>query len=260
MLVLAAGIILFIGAEQALVATNNPNFFPTVILLGAFAIPVAFVTYFYEHVKHRDISMPLLTVAFVVGGAIGLIMAGLLEYYVARGVDIFNDFKVGLIEESVKLVFPFILFITGRYRHEADGLIFGIAVGMGFAAFETMGYGLIAYIQSQGNIDALWQIFLIRGFISPAGHAAWTGFLCAVIWRQWEQKTHSTFNLATNGAFIIVIVLHSVWNIVNSINPQNNLQVVAIILGNIAIAALSLTLLILRYREAKKLLVKENVQ
>ncbi len=43
-----AGILLFVAAEQALRFTSNPNFFPTVLLLGSFTIPVAFVTYVYE--------------------------------------------------------------------------------------------------------------------------------------------------------------------------------------------------------------------
>ena len=77
--ILVIGIILFVATEQALRITGNLNYFPTVILLGSFVVPVAFVTYFYEHVMHREISLLLLTTCFLVGGILGIIAAGLLQ-------------------------------------------------------------------------------------------------------------------------------------------------------------------------------------
>jgi RsiW-degrading membrane proteinase PrsW (M82 family) len=258
--ILIIGVLLFIGAEEALRVTKNPNFFPTLILLGAFVVPVAFVAFFYEHVKHREISLPLLTSCFIIGGVIGILIAGFIEFRVARGVSISSLFNVGLIEESAKLIFPLILFFMGKYRHEADGMLFGMAVGMGFAAFETMGYGLVIYVQSKGDLNTLWQVFLIRGFISPAGHAAWTGFLCAVLWRERERKGHAVINFNIVAAFIMAVVLHAVWDIANSINTQTTGQLIYVILGNVAIAAVSLSLVILRYREARKIPVKETAR
>lgn len=250
--ILVLGILLFIATEQALIITGNPNFFPTVILLGAFVIPVAFVTYFYEHVKHRDISLPILTTSFIVGGVLGLVGAGLLEYGTLRGLGILGLFGVGLIEETVKLIFPVVMYIGWRYRHEADGLLFGIAAGMGFAALETMGYGLVAFIQSQGDINVLQQVLLIRGFLSPAGHAAWTGFVCAVLWRERERHGHIVINWAVVGAFVLAVVLHTLWDIVNSLGGPAQIQFLVALIGSIVIAAVSLTLVIRRYREAKK--------
>ncbi|MHC4184167.1 MAG: PrsW family intramembrane metalloprotease, partial [Planctomycetota bacterium] len=220
-----------------------------------FVVPVAFVTYFYEHVRHRDISLPVLTSSFIVGGVLGLIAAGILEYRTLQGLGILGLFGVGLIEESVKLIFPVIMYLGWRYRHEADGLLFGIAAGMGFAALETMGYGLVSFIQSRGDISILQQVLLIRGFLSPAGHAAWTGFVCAVLWREREKKGHIVVNFAVVGAFILAIVLHSFWNIVNGLGGQTVILFSVQIVGGIAIAVVSLTLVIRRYREARNSLL-----
>jgi len=52
----------------------------------------------------------------------------------------------------VTLAFPIAMFVNWRYRHEADGLLFGVAVGMGFAALETMGYALVSFVQSGGDL------------------------------------------------------------------------------------------------------------
>jgi RsiW-degrading membrane proteinase PrsW (M82 family) len=254
--ILIVGILLFVATEQALRITRNPNFFPTVILLGSFVVPTAFVSYFYEHVKHREISLPLLTTCFLVGGVLGLVAAGFLEYGTLRGLGILGLFGVGLIEESVKLIFPIIMYIGWRYRHEADGLLFGIATGMGFAALETMGYGLVSFFQSRGDIGILQQVLVFRGFLSPAGHAAWTGFVCAVLWREREKKGYLNFTVV--GAFILAVVLHTLWDIINSLGGQTITQFIIVIVGNIVIAGISLTLVIRRYLEAKKGLAYNN--
>jgi len=244
--ILIVGILLFTGAIEAFRITNNPNFFPTVVLLGAFLVPVVFVTYFYEHIKHQEISLPLLTTSFIVGGVLGLIAAGILEWGTLRNLGLLQLAVIGLIEETVKLTLPVIMYISWHYRHEADGLLFGTAAGMGFAALETMGYGLVAFVQSDNSIQTLQDVLLIRGFLSPAGHAAWTGFVCATIWRERERKGHIAINWAVIWAFVLAVVLHTLWNAFNSIGALVG------IIGGIAIAAISLTLLISRYREAKK--------
>ncbi len=250
--ILIAGVVLFIGAEQALTITGNPNFFPTVLLVGAFTIPTAFVAYFYDHVRDRDISLALLTTCFIVGGAIGLIAAGFLEYRTLQNFNIFGLVGVGLIEESVKMIFPIAMYIMWRYQHEADGLIFGMAAGMGFAALETMGYGLVGFIQSHGDVTTLEQVLVLRGFLSPAGHAAWTGFLCAVLWRERERRGHVTVNGQVIGAFILVVALHILWDVANSIGYQNNVQFAILVVANVVIASISLVLVIRRYLEARK--------
>ena len=51
-------------------------------------------------------------------------------------------------------------------------------------------------------------------------------------------------------AFVLAVVLHAAWDIVNSLNVTTVTQVVIMILGNLAIVVLSLTLLIRRVRES----------
>ncbi len=236
--------------ENALVTTGNPHFFPTVILVGAFVVPVTSVTFFYEYVRDRDISMPLLTTCFFVGGLIGLVAAGLLEYGTLRSLSIPSLFGVGLIEESAKLAFPIAMFVMWRYRHEADGLLFGVSAGMGFAALETMGYALVYLIQSGGDVGGLQQVLLLRGLLSPAGHAAWTGFVCAVLWRQ-RQRTGHPLSLAVIGAFLLAIVLHSIWDIANTLDTSSPTGFALYIVALLAIIAAGLILVIWRFRKAR---------
>ncbi len=253
--VLAGGIALFFILELALRFTGNPNFFPSVLLLGAFTVPAAFIVYFYDHVRHREISMPLLTSCFIVGGALGIAAAGVIQYSTLTGsLNVYTLIGVSVIEEAAKMIFPLIVFFLGRYRHEADGLLFGIAAGMGFAALETMGYGLVAFTSSGGSIDALRQILLIRGVLSPAGHAAWTGFLAAMLWRQRERAGYPDINLRVVLAFLVVVALHTVWNTINTLDTGTAAQLTGIIIGNVAVAAVSLLLVFSRYRSARRTL------
>jgi protease PrsW len=76
---------------------------------------------------------------------------------------------------------PLVFYFIGRYRSEASGILLGIASAMGFAALETMGYGFVTLLASRGNLALLEEALLARGLASPAGHAAWTGLVCAVL-------------------------------------------------------------------------------
>ncbi len=250
--VVIVGAVLFFGAEQALKYTNNPNFFPTVILLGALVVPVAFVSYFYGQERrldlraHRDNPLIMVALCFLVGGAVGTIVAGLLEYATLVQLSVGTLLAVALIEEAAKLIFPVIIFLRGNFRSEIDGLLFGAASGMGFAALETMGYGLVALIQSQGSVGVLEEVLLVRGLFSPVGHAAWTGLVCATLWRRREQ-TGKAFHPAVIGTFVIAIALHFAWDVASIVSSP-----VFTYVGYVVVGALSLILLIRRLQEARR--------
>jgi RsiW-degrading membrane proteinase PrsW (M82 family) len=249
-----SGIILLAITDLAFIATANPNYLPTVILLGASLVPVTFVAYIYQRVPIGEIPLGPIAVAFLWGGALGTVLAGLLEYSAVRQMGAFSVIGVGIVEETAKLVIPVIIFLQARYLHEADGLLFGIAAGMGFAALETMGYGFVSYIQSQGSTGALNQVLLVRGMLSPAGHAAWTGIICSSLWRQRTLAGHTVFNCSIVGAFIAAVVLHSLWDILGTISSILGSRYSFLdYIGLTVIGVVSFILLIDRLSKAKHL-------
>jgi RsiW-degrading membrane proteinase PrsW (M82 family) len=171
-----SGLVLLYLVERTLLATQNLNLVPSVLLLGAFLVPVTFTTYLYERLPEWEVPLPPLAICFVWGGALGVVVAGTLEYDLLRSLGVLALLGVGLIEEGAKLIFPLIFYFLGRYRSEGTGILFGVSTAMGFAALETMGYGFVTLLKSQGNLAALDEVLLARGLMSPAGHAAWTGF------------------------------------------------------------------------------------
>jgi RsiW-degrading membrane proteinase PrsW (M82 family) len=79
---------------------------------------------------------------------------------------------------------PLIFYFVGRYRSEAAGIVLGVVNAAGFAGLETMGYGFVSLLTSKDNLGVLDEVLLVRGLTSPAGHMAWTGLVCALLWRE----------------------------------------------------------------------------
>ena len=74
-----------------------------------------------------------------------------------------------------------------------------------------MGYAFTTLIKSGGNITDTVDILLLRGFLSPAGHMAWTGIAAAALYaaaatRRRREVMHFV------GAFVVAVVLHTLWD------------------------------------------------
>ena len=250
--IFVSGLVLLYLVERSLVATGDPNYFPSAILLGAFLVPVTFTSYLYERLPNWDVPLPAIAICFIWGGVLGTVVAGTLEYDVIRTLGFLPKLGIGVIEEGAKLILPLFFYFLGRYRSEAAGIVLGVATAMGFAALETMGYGFTSLLVSKGSLGVLDEVLLIRGLMSPAGHAAWTGLVCAVLWRERLKAGHATFNWRVGGAFSTAVVFHALWDTFASMRSATLVGSLSIELVSLLIALVSLTLLIRRVREARR--------
>jgi protease PrsW len=250
--IFASGLILLFLVERALIATSSPNYVPSVILLGAFLVPVTFTTYLYERLPNWDVPLPALAVCFLWGGVLGTVVAGTLEYDVANALGFLPKLAIGLIEESAKLIVPLAFYFLGRYRSEAAGIVLGVTTAAGFAALETMGYGFVSLVQSKDNLGILDEVLLVRGLSSPAGHMSWTGLVCAVLWRERLKVGHATLNWRVGGAFLTAVVLHALWDTFASIGSATFVEFLGVMFLSLLVAVVSLVLLIRRVRESRR--------
>ncbi|BAY50232.1 FHA domain containing protein (plasmid) [Scytonema sp. HK-05] len=246
-----SGLLLLYVVEKAVITTNNPNFIPSVILLGSFLVPVSFITYLYGNLPNWEYSLPPMAICFLWGGVVGTVVAGNLEYDVVKALGFLPMLGVGLIEESAKLIFPLAYYLQGRHRSLATGILLGTASGMGFAALETMGYSFVSLLESKGNLVVLDEVLLARGLLSPAGHAAWTGLVCAVLWRERAKTGHTVFNWQVVKAFLTAVLLHALWDIFNSTRKATFLEFIILELLSLLVAYTSISLLNKRVREAQ---------
>ena len=210
--VLVGGLVLLYLVERTLLATQDLAFVPSVLLLEAFLVPVAFVVYLDERMPQWEVPLAPVAICFVWGGVLGTSVAATLEYDLLRSLGVLPLLGIGLIEEGAKLIVPLIFYFLGRYRSERAGIVLGVSAAMGFAAFETMGYGFLALLQSGGNLVTLDSVLIGRGLTSPVGHAAWTGLVCAVLWRERLRAAgRAVVNGKVVGAFATAVVLHTLW-------------------------------------------------
>jgi protease PrsW len=231
---------LYVVTLVALVDTGNPNLIPSMLLIGSLVVPATFVSFARGWSGRQLVPSSSLAVAVLVGGAIGVVIAGFLEYSTVRRLGTLPMLGVGLIEEGSKLVVAAVFFLLlRRYRTMGAGILIGIAVGTGFAVLETMGYGFVTLLQSGGNIGTVQETLFIRGVTSPAGHAAWTGLTC---WGLWRFVHHSTGRALVGfiGLFLVAVVLHTAWD---SIGTGTSYVVLAVV---------SLGLLLTAMRQARK--------
>jgi protease PrsW len=250
--ILLSGLVLLLLVERTLIATSSPNYIPSVILLGAFLVPITFTTYLYERLPSWDVPLPALAVCFLWGGVLGTVVAGTLEYDVARSLGFLPKLAIGFIEESAKLILPLGFFFFGRYRSEAAGIVLGVATAAGFAALETMGYGFVSLLTSRGNLGILDEVLLVRGLSSPAGHMSWTGLVCAVLWRERLKAGHATLNWRVGGAFLTAVVLHALWDTFASLGSTTFVEFLSVMSLSLLVALVSLVLLLRRVREASQ--------
>jgi protease PrsW len=204
---------------------DNPRLLPELIALGAFAVPVSFVALVRDLVPGTGVPTRALVTCFVAGGVIGTAAASLLEYDVLRGFGVLPALMVGAIEEPAKLVVPLIAFAVGAHRRTADGLVLGVAAGMGFAAFETMGYALGALTGPHGSVGGSEDVLLLRGALAPCGHPAWTGSVCAALW--WSRRHPGALSVAP-AAFLAAVFLHAGWDAVDAPVAQTAIAAISV--------------------------------
>jgi RsiW-degrading membrane proteinase PrsW (M82 family) len=230
-LVLLVGIALYESVVRAVVATGNPNLLPALILLGAAVVPASFVAFVAGRRLQFDIGGGLVGGAALIGGVIGVVAAGVLEYNTLRRLGVVPMVAVGLIEEAAKLIVPLVLvLVLRRHRHPADGLLLGVACGAGFAVLETMGYAFVVLVQSGGSLAVVQQVLFLRGVLSPAAHMAWTGLSAAALFTAaaagWSGRALLRFVVV----FVVVVALHTAWDSIGSLVAAGVLAAVSLAL------------------------------
>ncbi|HEX2074878.1 MAG TPA: PrsW family glutamic-type intramembrane protease [Geodermatophilus sp.] len=211
-LVLVVGTVLYEVTRRAVLATGNPRLLPTLILLGAAVVPVTVVAFISGRRMASGVSGGAIMLTAVLGGFVGVLAAGTVEFDTRRSLGVLPLIAVGLIEELTKLLGPAAVLAVLRRPRPADGLLLGVASGAGFAVLETMGYAFVALVRSGGDLSAVDELLLYRGLASPAAHLAWTGVAAAALWRAAAEHWRGAAVARFVGTYLLVAVLHAGWD------------------------------------------------
>lgn len=206
-LLLAGGLGLFAVASLLALRTQLAPAMYVALVLGSFVVPVVYVVFLAESAILAQRPRTL-AATFVLGAALGLPLAILVErqlpfdtHPLARGL------AIGLIEELAKVLGVTWLLRRAAARFQMDGVVFGAAAGMGFAAFETILYGL----GRAGAVGTFLVTLWLRTLLAPFGHGTWTALVCA---RLWGGKGSGAVRLGPGviGAFATAVALHGLWD------------------------------------------------
>jgi RsiW-degrading membrane proteinase PrsW (M82 family) len=225
-----ARVFVFVAAVYALfyvslVYFTNPKFIPGFIFMGSLAVPLAVVVLFFELNTPRNVSFYSLFTLVALGGVLALIMSSI--GYQLNFLNWLGNPQAGIVEEAGKLAAVIIVCRQTKHKYILNGMLFGAAVGAGFAAFETAGYAQQALLDglSQVGYDAqqffgaggssfLNSELFARAWLSPFGHVVWTAITAGALWR---VKKDRPFNFKMLDAtfwktFSIPMVCHMIWD------------------------------------------------
>ena len=170
------------------------------ILVSAFLVPVLYLIYLYEAQVYRD--EPALVLGFTIGGGVVVgIVVTLFERLiynpfqnlpnpltgasVSLGAILILGLVMPLIQEALKPLPALFLPNRADFPETVDGLVFGVAAGLGFSLAETL-IGFSATLTSlpprvePGN----WIFDLATlAVFQPLLQGTATGLIVATIWR-----------------------------------------------------------------------------
>jgi RsiW-degrading membrane proteinase PrsW (M82 family) len=211
--VLAAGSVIWVVCALVTALTHNAILVPTVILVGSFFAPVSVVTFALGRLEGGRLSAEVVFVAFLIGGTLGLVAAGLLEtWLLPAGFGLW--LMVGVIEELCKGV---VVVVVGRAvlpRRGRDGIVLGAIVGAGFAAFESAGYALSTLLKHTGDhpIADVMSTEMTRAVYSPFAHITWTALLGGALFVTSRGPRFDLRAAAVVGTVLGTIALHAAWD------------------------------------------------
>jgi RsiW-degrading membrane proteinase PrsW (M82 family) len=208
---LALGAITWIVSVVALATTQDPNLIPLTVTTGSFVVPVCGAVYVYDRLYDSAFPPIKIVEAFALGGTVGVLLAVFVEYLLI-GSGALQYVGVGLIEEAAKLATLWLVARRLGQYSARDGIVLGVAVGFGFAAFESSGYALVSLFGPHGlQLQNMIGTVIQRGLLAPAGHGLWTGLLGGVLFMSARSgKLRITY--AVVATYLLVALLHALYD------------------------------------------------
>ncbi len=137
----------------------------------------------------------------------------------------------GVGEETGKMLALLLVVGVVRYRWQLNGLLFGAAVGAGFAGLESAGYAFNVGYRSfvlaatKGGyaigdsfaygLNRAIENITLRGLLAPGGHVIWTAMIGSAIWKVKGSRKFSLamlFEKTVMRRWGIAVVLHGLWD------------------------------------------------
>lgn len=211
----------FLGGVVALAVLALVGLITAAIILSAFLVPVLYLMYLYEVRIYRDAPIPV--VGLTVGG--GLLLGAVVTLGANQLVVSLGDVQVSpfgtvvdvagllagavllpLIAEIVKPIPALLLRGRKDISGSVDGLVLGVAAGLGFAAAATIvRFAAVLTSSSINTAVGGWVYPLISiAIFAPLMAGSTTGLITAALWR---RRVSGRFGRLELGGVVLALVM-----------------------------------------------------
>jgi RsiW-degrading membrane proteinase PrsW (M82 family) len=186
----------FLGGLAGIFVLFFAGLITAALCVAVVLLPLLYLLYLYEAQVYRE--EPLRTLLVLFAGSIGIGIAvtigtnhlvpkeGQFAIAVTGGTLVIIGLVVPLIQEAAKVIPPVIMRRRPVFRDETmDGLVFGIAAGLGFGvgeSFVRLSNVLIDLPVRTTPGDWIYPL-VTTALLLPLLQATCTGLVCAAIWR-----------------------------------------------------------------------------
>ncbi|AAL82173.1 PrsW family intramembrane metalloprotease [Pyrococcus furiosus DSM 3638] len=180
----------------------------TSLIFFAYAPALALLWYFYHEDKLEPEPKKYVILTFLFGATVSVIMAIIIESLLVPSwitsigallpaTFFYISLVAGIVEEPAKALAIKLPYKARQMDGIMDGVIYGVAAGLGFAATENLLYGL-GY--GMGTTIA-------RALLTPLAHASWSAIIGVGYGLKSEGKIYDL-----TPYFALAILLHFLWD------------------------------------------------
>jgi RsiW-degrading membrane proteinase PrsW (M82 family) len=180
-------------------------------------LPGLLILFYFVYSDRFKEPKKIILITFILGIVIGY-PAGYLNHYVARffsNGNIINDALVGgafagaIVEEILKfLILYFYIFKQKEFNEPMDAIVYGAAIGLGYAAMENLGY------LNSGNLETAWTLSIVKVRYIPLvmhlGFGIIMGWLLSL--NLFEERSPFKRRVMLILALAVPVVMHGSYN------------------------------------------------
>lgn len=239
--VLAAGIVALIVLWALMRQSHVEALMPVFVVLFGLLGPLTFLVYWRDRGLPRDLPIRYLLLVCAAGAVLGVVVQALLYGAFHVRVDqLPGALLVGLVDTvAIGVCAIPALGATGPQR-QRDGVLVGVAAGLGYTALQAITYGLVVFHETvtiptvkahaatghlsatpavihtphaalfQAGIANLYHVMAIQVQTQVLVGVVWAAILCAALWR---ERDGATVTVTPGLALIVccVLALHVLW-------------------------------------------------
>ncbi len=170
------------------------------LIFFAYAPALALLWYFYHKDRLEPEPLRYVAVTFIYGAIMSIGIAMFVESAATMVIPrtfLTVSILAALVEEPAKALAIKIPYDARQMDGVMDGVVYGTAAGLGFAATENLLYGLGFGL----------EVTLVRVLLTPIAHATWTSIVGVGFGLKSEGKANSILPF-----MILAMILHFSWD------------------------------------------------